>query len=90
MSQHPGKVLNAYLEEKGLKQKDLERAIFVDYTGINGIVRGRRAITANTALRLAKFFGTTPEFWLNLQMQYDLARAAEDNAEVLEKIEPLA
>lgn len=87
VSQHPGRVLDEYLNKKGLSQKDLERAIFVDYTGINGLIRGRRAITANTALRLAKFLGTTPEFWLELQMQYDLARAAQENAEVLQKIE---
>ncbi len=87
VSQHPGKVLDEYLNKKGLSQKDLERAIFVDYTGINGLIRGRRAITANTALRLAKFLGTTPEFWLELQMQYDLVRATQENAEVLQKIE---
>ena len=70
---HPGEVLEAeFLEPMGLSQNRLALDIGVDARRINEIVLKKRAITANTALRLARYFGTTPQFWLGLQAEYDL------------------
>ena len=70
---HPGEVLLAdFLEELGLSQYRLAHDISVPPRRINEIVHGKRAITADTALRLARYFGTTDRFWLNLQARFDL------------------
>ena len=70
---HPGEVLlEEFLEPTGLSQYRLAKDINVPPRRINEIVHGKRAVSADTALRLACFFGTTPRFWLNLQAQYDL------------------
>lgn len=70
---HPGVILEEeFLAPFGLSAYALARAISVPRNRITGIMRGERAITADTALRLARFFGTSPEFWLGLQMDYDL------------------
>ena len=70
---HPGEVLQAeFLKPFGLSQHRLALDIGVDPRRINEIVLGRRSVTANTALRLARYFNTSPEFWLGLQSQYDL------------------
>ncbi len=70
---HPGEILQTeFLEPLGLSQNRLEREIGVPPRRINEIVHGKRAITADTALRLSKFFGTTAQFWLNLQSHYEL------------------
>jgi addiction module HigA family antidote len=70
---HPGEVLREeYLKPLGLSQHRLVLDIGVDPCRINEIVAGRRSVTANTALRLARYFNTSPEFWLGLQAQYDL------------------
>ena len=70
---HPGEVLLAeVLEPDGLTQYRLAKDISVPPRRINEIVHGKRSVTADTALRLARYFGTTPRFWLNLQAQYDL------------------
>lgn len=70
---HPGEVLlEEFLEPLGLSQYRLAKDISVPPRRINEIVHGKRAVTADTALRLARYFGTTPRFWLNLQAQYDL------------------
>jgi addiction module HigA family antidote len=74
---HPGEVLREdYLLELGLSANALARALAVPAPRINDIVRERRGVSADTALRLARYFGTTPQFWLNLQAAYDL-RVAE-------------
>ncbi len=84
---HPGEILvEEFLEPLGLSQYRLAKAIRVPMTRIGEICRGRRAITADTALRLGRFFGTSPRFWLGLQEDFDLEAAAR--AEI-EKIEPL-
>lgn len=70
----------------GVTQRQLAEAIRVPYQRVNEIVNGRRGITASTALRLGKFFGTTPGFWMNLQQRWDLYHASEDEAEELEAI----
>ena len=70
---HPGEILRAeFLEPLGISQNRLAREIGVPPRRINEIVHGKRAITADTALRLSKFFGTTAQLWLNLQSHYEL------------------
>jgi len=70
---HPGEALNEdFLGPLGLTQYRLAKGLSVPPRRINEIVHGKRAITADTALRLARFFGTSERFWLNLQMGYDL------------------
>jgi len=70
---HPGEVLQEeFLTPMGISQYRLAKDISVPARRINEIVQGKRAITADTALRLARFFGTSPEFWVNLQAHYDL------------------
>ena len=72
---HPGEHLAEFLDELGIGQYRLARTIGVAPRRINEIVLGRRSVTADTALRIGKALGTTPEFWLNLQAAYDLDRA---------------
>jgi addiction module HigA family antidote len=73
---HPGEVLQEeFLDQMGLTQVKLAEHIGVSVQRINEIVRGKRGITPDTALLLAQAFGTTPEFWVNLQTNYDLASA---------------
>ena len=70
---HPGEILKTeFLEPMGLSQNKLAKEIGVPPRRINEIVHGKRAITADTALRFSKFFGTTAQFWLNLQAHYEL------------------
>jgi len=81
---HPGEVLlEEFLKPIGISQNRLALNIGVSPRRINEIVLGKRGITADTALRLAKFFGTSAEFWLGLQLQYDLDVTAEELAERL-------
>ena len=85
-SVHPGEVLlEEFLKPMGLSQNRLAMNIAVPARRINEIVLGKRAVTADTALRLARFFGMSPEFWLGLQAQYDLDVAAEELGERLEQ-----
>ena len=75
---HPGEVLKAdFLEPLGLSVNALSRAIRVPRTRLNDIVRGKRGITANTAMRLARYFGVSAHFWMNLQSHYELEIAQE-------------
>lgn len=74
----PGEILaEEFLKPKGLTQYRLAKDIGVPPRRINQIVKGQRAITADTALRLARYFGMAPEFWLNLQSHYDLEQEQE-------------
>jgi addiction module HigA family antidote len=76
---HPGEhLLEDFLKSLGMSRNAVAREIRVPPQRISEIVQGRRSITADTALRLARFFGTTPEFWLNLQSRYDLQIALWD------------
>ena len=84
---HPGEHLAEFLEELEISQYRLATAIHVPPRRINEIVHGRRAVTADTALRVGKALGTTPEYWLNLQRMYDLDLAR--NTTSVEGIEPL-
>ena len=87
---HPGETLREdFLIPLGLTANRLAMELLVAVTRVNDIVRGKRAITADTALRLARFFGTTPQFWMNLQANYELELA--DNArgaEIASRIRP--
>lgn len=74
---HPGEHLAEFLEDFGITQYRLATDIRVPPRRINEIVQGKRAITADTALRLGRYFGTTAEFWMNLQNKYELAKARE-------------
>ncbi|MXN31748.1 HigA family addiction module antitoxin [Delftia sp. CH05] len=85
---HPGEILmQEWLEPMGLSQYALAKAIDVPPRRINEIVKGMRGITADTALRLAVFFGTDAQSWLNLQSDYDLAEARDAMADVLARIQ---
>jgi addiction module HigA family antidote len=78
---HPGEVLlEEFMKPFGLSQNRLGRELRVSPRRINEIVHGRRSITADTALRLAYFFGNSASFWLGLQMDYDLDVAADESA----------
>ncbi|MEN6625146.1 MAG: HigA family addiction module antitoxin [Candidatus Sumerlaeia bacterium] len=86
---HPGQMLLLeFLDPAGLTQRDLAAAIHVPYQRVNEIVRGRRGITPATALRLAKYFGTSADFWLNLQLRWDLFHAQREEKSALTKIRP--
>jgi addiction module HigA family antidote len=83
---HPGEILmEEFLEPLGISQYRLAKDISVSPRRINEIVHGKRSITADTALRLAKFFGTTERFWLNLQVRYDLEIEKDRLSGVLER-----
>src|SRR5438477_10265916 len=87
---HPGETLREdFLRPLGLTANRLAMELMAPATRVNDIVRGRRAITADTALRLARYFGTSPQFWMNLQTNYEL-ELAEDarGAEISERIRP--
>lgn len=88
---HPGEMLlEEFLKPMALTQRELADAIHVPYQRVNEIVNGRRGVTPGTALRLAKLFGTSPGFWMNLQLRWDLYQAQRAEADELEQIEPLA
>jgi len=82
-------LLAEFLEPLGVTQHRLAVAIGVPPRRINEIVHGKRGITADTALRLSRFFGTTDRFWLNLQSRYDLEVERERLEDALDRIEPL-
>lgn len=84
---HPGEMLlEEFLNPMGLTQRDLAVGIRVPYQRVNELVNGRRGVTPATALRLAKFFGTTPALWMNLQLRWDLYHAQEAEAPDLHRI----
>lgn len=86
----PGEILvTEFLEPMGITQYRLAQAIHVPQTRIAAIVKSGRAITADTALRLARYFGTSVEFWLNLQSQYDADMTRRAIGKELESIKPL-
>src|SRR5262245_53750739 len=86
---HPGVVLREeFLVPMGLTQQALADAIHVPYQRVNEVVRRRRGVTASTALRLARYFGTSEDFWLNLQLRWDLYHAMQSEASQLAAIQP--
>ena len=88
---HPGRVLELeFMKPLGMTAYRLAKAIGVDPPRVYDIVHGKRSISADTALRLARYFGTSPEFWLNLQVHYDLEVEEDRVGENIEKeVHPL-
>ncbi len=83
---HPGvMLLEEFLKPLGISQNELALKIRVPATRIGEIVHGRRAVTPDTALRLSRFFGNSPDFWLNLQKNYDLSKAMVEHAGAIER-----
>lgn len=86
---HPGEMLlEEFLVPLGITQRQLANGIHVPYQRVNELINGRRGVTPSTALRLAKFFGNTAEFWLNLQRRWDLYHAQRAEAKELKRIRP--
>jgi antitoxin HigA-1 len=87
---HPGEILREeFLKPMKMSVYALAKRIHVPVPRINDIVLERRGISADTAIRLAKFFGTTEQFWLNLQDAYDVSKIKAERAEELARIEPM-
>lgn len=84
---HPGEMLlEEFLKPMDLSQRDVANGIRVPYQRVNELVNGRRGITPATALRLAKYFGNTADFWMNLQLRWDLYHAQQSEATALRTI----
>ena len=87
----PGEILlEEFLKPMNISQNRLAIELFVPPARINAIIKGTRAFTADTALRLGKYFGTGPEFWINLQTNYDLCLAEKEVKKELERIQVYA
>jgi len=80
-------LVEEFLVPMDLTQRELANAIHVPYQRVNELVNGKRGITPSTALRLARFFGTTADFWLNLQLRWDLYRAEQKERAELDSIQ---
>ena len=88
---HPGEILKEeFLEPNGLSAYKLAKDTFIPQTRVSEILKGKRRMTADTALRLAKYFGTTPKFWLGLQADYDLEEERISKSDILKEIEARA
>jgi antitoxin HigA-1 len=87
---HPGEIiLEEFMKPLGLHQHQLAEALGVNVSRINRIVVGKSGVTADTAMRLARYFGTTPQLWMNLQARYDLEKAKDDReAEINSTVQP--
>ena len=87
---HPGEMLlEEFLKPRGITQKDLAAALELPYDRVNKLVNRKGRVTAGLAYRLSKYIGTTPEFWLNGQMAWDMYHALRSEAAALERIQPL-
>ena len=88
---HPGRILKHELEEAGLSANAAALALRIPANRLTEIINGKRAISADTALRLGRFFGTSAQMWMNLQSQYELQTAQDALAAKIEReVEPLA
>ena len=86
---HPGQMIKEdFLGGYGLTQYALAKALKIPQSRLTEIIKGRRGITADTAVRLAKFFGNSPGFWLNLQTEYDLRMV--DSKRIAQEVSPIA
>jgi antitoxin HigA-1 len=84
VTSHPGEVLSEeFLKPLAMSVNALAMALRVPATRIGAVVKGERAVTADTALRLARFYGTSPEFWMNLQAMHDLTKARVQSGEAI-------
>ena len=87
---HPGEMLlEEFLIPMGITQRELAKCIHVPYQRVNELINGRRGMTPSTALRLAKYFGTSSGFWMNLQLRWDLYHAQKSEQDELDKIKTL-
>lgn len=85
---HPGEMLREeFLLPMNITQRELAEAIHVPYQRVNELINKKRGVTPSTALRLGKFFGTTPDFWLNLQIRVELFKAQATEKEDIESIQ---
>ncbi len=82
---HPGEHLAEFLEDFGLSQYRLAQGLHVPIGRIADIVKGKRGVSADTALRLARYFGTTAQFWLNLQSKFELEKAELTKGETIQQ-----
>ena len=88
---HPGEMLlEEFLKPMGLTQRQLADRIHVPYQRVNEIVHGKRGVTPHTALRLAKFFNNSADFWMNLQLRWELYFAQQDEKAILREIRPFS
>ena len=86
---HPGEILRQELDELGLSANALSKALGVPVNRVTMILNGQRGVSADTALRLARYFGTTPELWLNLQKTWELRHAEiEAGREIAQQVTP--
>jgi len=86
---HPGEHLAEELSELGISAAELARQVDVPVNRITGIINGQRGVTADTALRLGHWFGTSPEYWLNLQTLYELRLARQEVGDQVQKLPTL-
>ena len=87
---HPGEILAEELEELGMSANAMARALRVPTNRITAILKGQRGVTADTALRLSRYFGTTPQLWLNLQKTFELRAAEIESGETIaEQVRPM-
>ena len=88
---HPGEILSDELEELSMSATALAHALAVPTNRVTAILKGQRGITADTALRLSRYFGTAPQLWLNLQKTFELRQAEiESGQEIAERVRPRA
>lgn len=88
---HPGEILQEeFLIPMGISAYKLSKSIGVQQTRISLIIKGERGITADTAMRFSKYFGTSPEFWMNLQREYDLRKVKSEIKEIIDNIVPVS
>ena len=86
---HPGEILRDELDALGLSANALSKALGVPVNRVTAILNGQRGVSADTALRLARYFGTSPQLWLNLQKTWELRRAEiESGREIAERVMP--
>ena len=87
---HPGSVLREELRARDMSANQLALAIRVPANRVTAILRGDRAVSAETALRLGRYFGTGPEFWMNLQSRYDVSVVVSERGQLIEEEVPVA
>ncbi len=91
MTVHPGEILEKeFLKPMGITAYRLAKDVKVQQTRISQIIKQERGITADTAIRFAKYFGTTPEFWMNLQREYDLRKTRFEKKKLFDSIVPIS
>jgi addiction module HigA family antidote len=91
MNVHPGEILDKeFLGPLGITAYKLAKSVGIQQTRISLIIKEQRGITADTAIRFSKYFGTTPEFWMNLQREYDLRKVRLEKKDAFEKIVPMS